>query len=96
MSYFSDSIDHFLGFWVKQSDGSTGICYDTTRSRLQCEWGIGPVEYLISGTRIQAYEFENIWGTLNNDKDRITWPAYNGESWIKRGNNMKHHLRMLK
>ena len=85
--FITGSIDHFSGNWVRQSDKSPVTCTSRSHDTLQCVWGSGPQEYRITGTRITWKKKKEIWGTLNNGKDIITWTT--GSAWLKQGNNLK-------
>ena len=99
---FIGSIDQFLGHWVQENDGAVVTCAPTSHGDLQCLiesahpsslMGSGKHEYFISGTRITWKKKEEICGTLNNQKDRITWTT--GNTWIKQGNILNIHLLIL-
>ena len=87
------SIDQFLRNWVRQSDGAAVTCAPTDDGEIQCLWQSGPQEYFITGTGITWKQNNGIWGTLNDEKDRINWNT--GNTWIKQGNILNNHLMIL-
>ena len=91
--FITGSPEHFLGNWVRQSDNSTVTCTSRSLGHLQCVWGSGQQEYLITGTRITRKEVKQIgkfeFGNLNGGKDIISWTCTNGNKWLKQGNNLK-------